>query len=223
VARQISETTPIVFCSTGDPVADGLVASLAHPGGNTTGLTTSSSELSAKRLQLLRELIPGISSAGIIRYPSFAQGVRAQALTEDAAQQLRLQVHAVEAAEDQYESALASMKRKRVGAVILIPHVNYVRHRKDIAELALKYRVPMMYEYGDFVAAGGLMSYGPNLPDLYRRAGAYVDRIVRGTKPGNLPVEQPTKFELVLNLRTAKVLGLTIPHSVLLRADKVIE
>jgi putative tryptophan/tyrosine transport system substrate-binding protein len=222
-AREASETIPIVFCATADPVGDGLITSLGRPGGNATGLTTIASELSAKRLELLREVVPQIAHVGSIRYPGYAQAVRAQASTEEAARPQGVQIHAMESREGEYEVALAKMSRERMGAVILLPHPFYFRDRKQIAELALKYRLPTIYEYADYPAAGGLMSYGPSLPDNFRRAATYVDKILKGAKPADLPVEQPTKFELVINLKTAKALGLTIPQSVLARADEVIQ
>jgi len=223
-AKNATKTIPIVFAGVGDPVGTGLVTSLAHPGGNVTGLTNTAPDLSGKRLQLVTELLPGVSTIAIL-WNATNPIVRGQvAETEAAARALKthLLVVPIRSADD-FEAAFTAITRQRSGALIVIADVVTTAHRERIATLAVKNRLPMISEFPDFAAAGGLMAYGPSAPDAAHRAAGYVDKILRGAKPGDLPVEQPTKFELVINLKTAKGLGLTIPPSILLRADQIIE
>ncbi len=226
-AKQATSTVPIVAAVMGDPVRDGLVASLARPGGNVTGLTFLGPELVAKRLQLLHEAVPGVSRVAALWHPG-AYGERTMSgifkETEVAARALGVQLQLVEVrGSTDFDRAFSAMARERAGALITLPSpMLFVEHRR-IVDLAAKSRLPAMYQAREFVDAGGLMAYGANIPDLFRRAATYVDKILKGAKPGDLPVEQPTKFELVINLKTAKALGLTIPQSVLIRADEVIK
>jgi putative ABC transport system substrate-binding protein len=231
-AMRATRTIPIVFAATSDPVGSGLVASLSHPGGNVTGLTLQSTDLALKRLQLLREIVPGTTLIAMM-----VQGVPdAQANlgrrggtdllleeTRPVAQSMGvgLAVQAVVNADDLPE-AFAHYRREKVQALIVQANPLTLQHRARIAELAARQRLPALYEVRSFVDDGGFVSYGPDLNEMYRRAASYVDRIFKGAKPGELAVEQPSKLELVFNLKTAKALGLTIPPQVLLRADDVI-
>jgi len=217
-AKRATATIPIVMVGTFDPVGTGLVANLARPGGNVTGLCVDASpELSGKNLGLLAEIVPGLSRVGILRQAGY-QGADLEA----AAQKLNMELYVVDVSTiDELESAFQTMRRKQVAAVLIRGSLFYVS-RQQVADLALKYRLPATHGLKEYAQAGLLLTYGANLPDLYRRAAGYVDRIVKGTKPSDLPVEQPTKFELVINLITAKALGLTISQSLLLRADEVI-
>ena len=217
-AQQATTTIPIVMIGTLDPVGFGLVANLARPGGNVTGLCVdASAEMSGKNLSLLMEIVPGLSRIGVLQQV----GYQAPEL-EVAAQKLNVELFVVDVrTNDELESAFAAMRRKRVGAMIVRGSLFFVR-RQQVADLALKHRLPAFHGLKEYAQAGLLMTYGANLPDLYRRAGSYVDRIAKGAKPGDLPVEQPTKFDLVINLRTAKALGLTVPQSLLLRANEII-
>ena len=201
------------------------MASLARPGGNVTGLSNISPELSGKRLELLREAVPGLSRVAFLWNPDVRGNVLDYKETEGAARSLRLQLQSVEVfrAED-LDRAFSAVTIERAQALVL-PAVNPVAfaNRGQIASFAQRNRLPSMYPTKEYVDAGGLMSYGPSLPDMYRRAAIYVDKILKGAKPADLPVEQPTKFELVINLKTAKALGLTIPQSLIRRADQVIQ
>jgi putative ABC transport system substrate-binding protein len=223
-AKQATGTIPIVMAIAVDPVATGFVASLARPGGNITGLSMMSSELVGKQMQLLKELVPKISQVALLwnpANPSTAPGLRH---AQDAARALGVRLQPLEArGPGEIDSAFAAMARDRAGAVIVLVDTTFAAHRTRIADLAAKSRLPAVYGLADHAQAGGLMAYGPNLPDLYRRAATYVDKILKGAKPADLPVEQPTKFELVVNMRTAKALGLAIPPSILIRADQVLE
>jgi len=227
-ARKATNTLPIVI-TYGDPVAVGLVAGLAHPGGNVTGLSAFVSELGAKQLELLKEAYPKVSRVAVLWWnrpnPSGA-GLDALLLGEmkSAAGALRatlqpLELHGL----DDLEPAFAAMKAERASALIVLRNPLTTTHRARIVDLAATSRLPAMYGDREFVDAGGLMSYGVNIADLWGRAAGYVDKILRGAKPRDLPIEQPTKFELIINLKTAKALGLTIPPSLLQRADEVIE
>jgi len=223
VAKQATATIPIVSGSMSDPVAAGLVASLARPGGNLTGLTSLTPQLSAKRLQLISEVVPGLSRVAVLSTPNpTAQlGLRE---TEVAARSLGVRLQALDVrSPDDLDSAFSAIVRERAGAVIVLADALFIQHRKRLVDLAAKHRLPAIYFGKEHVDAGGLMSYAPSFPDMFRRAAYYVDRILKGAKPADLPVEQPTKFELVVNLKTAKALGLTIPQSVLARTDHVIE
>ncbi len=222
--KQQTQTIPIVMANSTDPVGTGFVTSLARPGGNVTGLTNISPELSAKRLELLKEAVPGLSRVAIMWNPDVRGGVLDYKETEGAARSLRLQLQSVEVSRaDDFDRAFSALSTGRAEALIVISGPLAFTNRGQIASFAQKNRLPSMYGLRDFADAGGLMAYGPNSVDLWRRAAAYVDKILKGAKPGELPVEQPTKFELVINLKTAKTLGLMIPQPLLRRADHVIQ
>ena len=223
-AKKATTTVPIVSVS-GDPVGLGLVASLARPGGNVTGLANLTSELAGKRLELLKEVVPSVSRVAVLWNPvaSSSSALRMRE-TEAAAPSLGIKLQPVEVREaNDFERAFSALKRERADALFPLRSPFISNHVKRIVELAAKNRVPGMYDASEFPEAGGLMSYGTMLPDLDRRAAVYVDKILKGAKPADLPVEQPTKFELVINLKTAKQIGVTIPPNVLSRADKVIK
>ena len=223
-AKDATRTTPIVFVVYADPVRLGLVTSLARPGGNLTGLTSIGTELIAKRLQLLKDAVPGISRVAILVNPSRPWANLETARTNAAAQSLGLHLQRVEVIDPtKFERAFSDMAKDRAAALVVDNDTLFSYHRKELADLALKHHLPTMSDLREYVEAGGLMAYTVHDPDLYRRAATYVDKILKGTKPADLPVEQPTKFELVINLKTAKALGLTIPPSVLARADEVIQ
>ena len=201
----------------------GFVASLARPGGNVTGLTVVNVELSAKKVELLKAALPRVSRIAILGNPSNLSYELILKETQRAAQLLGVQLQVVEVRDgSELEGAFAAMTRGRAGAFINAPDELFFAHRRRILDLAAKSRLPGMGDNRSFVEEGGLMAYGPSFPEMFRRAASYVDRILRGAKPGDLPVEQPTKFEFIVNLKTAKALGLTIPPSVLARADEVI-
>jgi putative ABC transport system substrate-binding protein len=222
-AKQASQTIPIVVALTGDLVGPGYVASLARPGGNITGLT-SFSELSAKRLELLKTAFPKVSRVAILWNPNNAANVAGFKESEVAARALKIQLLPVDVRRaDDFEGAFPAALRARADALIAVGDAVLLTHRARIADFAAKNRLPAMYANQDYMDAGGLMFYGPNVADMFRRAATYVDKILKGAKPGDLPVEQPTKFEFVINLKTAKALGLTIPQPILFRADRVIE
>jgi putative ABC transport system substrate-binding protein len=223
--KQQTQTIPIVMAKSNDPVGTGFVASLARPGGNVTGLSALSPELSGKRLGLVREVAPGLLRAAIIWNPDVRGAVFDYKETEAAARLLRLQLQSVEVsrAED-LDRAFSAVTNQRAQALIVqTPNPVLFANRSQIVAFALRNRLPSMYGQKEFADAGGLMTYGPSTADLFRRAATYVDKILKGAKPADLPIEQPTKFELVINLKTAKALGLTIPPSLLARADQVIE
>jgi putative tryptophan/tyrosine transport system substrate-binding protein len=222
-ARDATSTIPIVMANSGDPVGTGLIASLSRPGGNMTGLSLLAPDLGGKRLELLKEIVPKVSRVGILWNPTNAVKTLELTSTEVAARALGVIVtsHAVRAPKD-FDRAFAAIDREHLTALITLADPLTRGHKTQLAEFAAKSRLPMIAETRDFAEAGGLMTYGASLLDLYRRAATYVDKVLKGTKPGNLPVEQPTKFELVINLKTARALGLTIPQSVLVRADEVI-
>jgi len=220
-AKRGLPSTPIVMMLVQDPVGTGLVASLAHPGGNVTGLTTLAPELYRKRLELLKEALPRNSRAGVLVNPTNAGSVAGANAMDDAARTLGLQLRRLEIRGPQaLTEAFATLTRERLQALAVVTDGVTFNQRGRIAELAIERRVPLMCEVREFVVAGCLVAYGPSYGDLARRAAFYVDRILKGAKPADLPVEQPTKFELVINLRTAKALG---PPSLLQRADQVIE
>jgi putative ABC transport system substrate-binding protein len=223
-AKEATSTIPIVMVNGGDPVGSGLVASLARPGGNITGLATLRPELSGKRLELLKEVVPGLSRVAV--FASLGSGDHAQILKElDLAAGplgVKLQHLDIRSPKD-FETAFQAATRGRADAVLMqLPGPILTPRRKDVTELAVKSRLPLMYDGTEVVEVGGLMSYSVSSTDRYRRAATYVDKILKGAKPADLPVEQPTKFELVINLKAAKQIGLTIPPSVLARADRVI-
>jgi ABC-type uncharacterized transport system substrate-binding protein len=223
-AKKASATTPIVFASVVDPVASGLVASLARPGGNITGLTILGPELSGKRLELLKEVLPNVTRvAALWNSANPAQELIWKEM-QAAAQELRLQLQSLEVrSANDFDIAFEAALRERAQALIPSGEPLINTQLKRIVEFAAKNRLPAMYAGPEVVDAGGLMSYAPNYTDQYRRAAIYVDKILKGAKPADLPVEQPTKFEFVINLKTAKQIGLTIPPNVLARADKVIK
>ena len=223
-AKNATRTIPIVTVLVADPVGIGLVASLARPGGNVTGLTSVAVELGPKQLELLREAVPKVSRVAVLSNPLNQFAPLQLREVEVAARVLGVQLQLLEArGPEQFDGAFAAMARERAGALLVLSDVLFFFHRTRIADLAAKSRLPAMYGFREHTEAGGLMSYGANISDLLRRAPTFVDKILKGAKPADLPVEQPTKFELVINLKTAKTLGLTIPQSILIRADKVIE
>ena len=224
-AKNATRTIPIVMVAPGDPLGSGLVANLARPGGNVTGPSSMYSDLVVKQLEVLKEIVPGLSRVAVLWNPANA-GWQAQMLkaTEVAATALRLQVQLVEArGPDELEGAFAGMARERASALLVAVDVIFALHARRIADLAAKRHLPAMYGSSEHVEAGGLISYAPDIPDVFRRAATYVDKILKGAKPSDMPVEQPTKLLLVINVKTAKALGLAIPPSLLLRADQVIE
>ena len=226
-AKQATRTIPIVFISAGDPVADGLVTSLARPGGNVTGLSSLTPERIGKCLELLTQAVPGVSRVAVLWQPG-AVGDRTEKDTlkgaEVAARVLGVRLQLVEArAPADIDRAFSDMTKARAGALAVWTTAMFASERGRLVALAAKNRLPAVYTLSEFVDAGGLMAYGHSQADLNRRAATYVDKILKGAKPADLPVEQPTRFDLVINLKTAKVLGLTIPSSVLARADHVVE
>jgi putative ABC transport system substrate-binding protein len=222
-AKNATKTIPIVMISVSDPVGTGLVASLAHPGGNVTGLSDLQSDLGGQQLQILKEAFPKVSRVAILWDPANASNALWLAETKATAESLRVRVQPLGVhGPNDIEVAFSAIKRDRASALSVSGNpVNGV-YRTQIVSLAAKSRLPAIYPETGFTDAGGLMSYGVNFPDLYRHAATYVDKILKGAKPADLPVEQPTKFELVVNLKTAKQIGLTIPPNVLARADRVI-
>ncbi len=221
--REATKTIPIVMAAGGDPVAAGIVASLARPGGNVTGSSFMSPDLGGKRLELLKQAMPRVSRVAVLFNPANVGSVLERKSTEDAANALGVRLQPLEVRRpDDLEGAFRAAARGRAQALIAFRDALVEANRGRILDLGARGRLPTMFEQRDFVEAGGLMSYGPSLPDLFRRAATYVDKILKGAKPADLPVEQPTRFELVINLKTAKALGLTIPQSVMVRADQVI-
>nr|MBI3612990.1 ABC transporter substrate-binding protein [Nitrospirota bacterium] len=223
-AKEATTTIPIVMIGVGDPVGLGYVASLARPGGNVTGLSSLSVDLGPKRLELLRAALPGVSLVGLMWNPADPARALEVRETRAAAERLGLRLQAAEVRNpDEVERSFTAMTRKPPDALIVLQDPFTILHRQRIADLALKTRLPAVSTFREFAEAGGFMSYGASLADLWRRGATFVDKILNGARPADLPVEQPTKFELVVNLKTAKALGLTIPPSVLIRADQVIQ
>jgi len=221
--KQATNTIPIVMAFSADPVRDGFVASLARPGGNITGLSSLSPELSGKRLELLKETFPQLARVGVLWDPADPGATANVKETETAGQALGVQVQPLEVrSQKDFQDAFKAANEGRARALILQQTNLTNTHRKEIVELATKHRLPTMLGESGIMDTGGLMSYGPNYSDLFRRAAVYVDKILKSTKPADIPVEQPTKFEFVINLKTAKQIGLTIPPNVLARADRVI-
>jgi putative tryptophan/tyrosine transport system substrate-binding protein len=208
----------------GDPVASGLVTSLARPGGNVTGLSSLTLDLEGKRLELLKDLLPALARVAVLWDPTNPYSALALEQTQQTAQHMGVQVSPVRvhAAED-FESAFATLARERPDALIVHGYIVLVQHRTRIVDFVAHHRLPTIYSLRDFVEAGGLMAYGVHLPEVYRRAAAHVDKILTGTKPADIPVEQPTKFELIINLKTARMLGLTMPPTLLALVDEVIQ
>jgi len=224
-AQNATRTIPIVFATAADPLGRGIIASLARPGGNVTGLSFSVGfEIVGKQLEVLKEVVPKVSRVAVLGNPgSPAYGPMLRE-AQVAGRSLGVQLQVLEArGPNEFDRAFAAMVKQRAGALLVLADAAYIFDRTPLAQLAAKSRLPAIYGLREHVEAGGLLAYGPNLSDLFRRAATYVDKILKGAKPADLPVEQPTKFELVINLKTAKALGLTIPRSLLLRADQVIE
>jgi ABC-type uncharacterized transport system substrate-binding protein len=222
--QQATRTVPIVFVNVPDPVGAGFAASLARPGGNTTGFTPYEYGMSAKWLELLKEIAPGVTRGAMLRDPTSPGGIGMFAAMQGVAPSLRVELSSVDARDaTEIEHGIAAFARGSNGGLIVTQTGLTIRHRALISTLAARHRLPAVYPARYFVTGGGLISYGTDVVDLYRRAATYVDRILKGEKPADLPVQAPTKYELVLNLKTAKALGLEIPPTLLARADEVIE
>ena len=223
-AAGIGNDIPVVFAFGGDPVAIGLVASFNRPGGNVTGITSIGTELASKRLGLLRELIPDVKNIALLTNPTSPASVGERKDIEGAARRIGWEVRVLHASTaDEFEPAFAGLVRERIGALIISVDTFYYGEMARLATLAERYAVPTIGPVREFAEAGGLISFGANIPDMYRLTGIYTGRVLKGAKPADLPVLQPTKFELVLNLKAAKTLGLTVPNTVLVSADEVIE
>jgi putative ABC transport system substrate-binding protein len=224
-AKNATKTIPIVMGASADALGEGLVTSLAHPGGNITGMTfLVGPEIAGKHLELLKEVAPAASRVAVLTNPTNRSHATLTRELKAAARAFGVELQVLDArTPDQLDSAFAAMTRERAAALLVLTDSMFVGQRRRVAELAARSRLPAMYHQREFVDAGGLISYGASLSDMFRHAATHVDKILRGAKPGDIPVEQPTKFELVINLKTAKALGLTIPQSLLLRADEVIQ
>jgi putative ABC transport system substrate-binding protein len=223
-AKEATTTIPIVFTGGADPVRAGLVASLNRPGGNATGVVNIATELTAKRLALLRELVPAAAKIAVLQNPASPPAAEQVREIEQAARAIGQQIHVVNASSEQeFDAVFADIVQQRVGALFISDNPLFTSLRARLVALTAQYALPASYSFRDFPLAGGLMSYGANLLDLHRQAGVYVGRILKGEKPADLPVLQPTKFDLVLNLKTAKALGLEMPAKILALADEVIE
>ncbi len=222
--KKATTSVPLVMTAVGDPVGTGIVPSLSHPGGNITGLTAISTEMDAKRLELLREVVPSVSYIAVLWNAGSPLQVLAEKQVQAAAQVLRMRVLSLGVkTEEEIKSALAVMARERPDALLVLADRLLLHHRALIMDFATRHRLPGVHAYRELVEAGGLMSFGPSYADMHKRAAYFVDRILKGAKPGDLPVERPSTFELVINLKVAKALGLTIPQSVLLRGTEVIQ
>jgi putative ABC transport system substrate-binding protein len=223
-AQKATRAIPIVMAVAGDPVASGLVESLAQPGGNITGLSQMNVELVGKRLELLREMIPKLSRVAVLWNPQNAASTLGWKEMQLPARQLGIQLNSLEVrSPDDFDKAFEDATRARAGALIIMPDAAIPTNLKRIAGLAAKSRLPSIFHFSEFADAGGLVTYGVDRADMYRRAATFVDKILKGAKPGDLPIDRATRFELVINLKTAKALGITIPQSILARANKVIE
>ena len=223
VAKEQTTTVPIVMAGVTDPVGNGFVASLARPGGNITGLTHVAPDLTGKRLELLKEVVPRLSRVAVLWNPKQPGQAVAYKESQAAAQTLKLTLISMEARNrEEIERILSGTVKERAEAIFELPDPVIFLNRELIAQFAAKHRLPAMYSFREYVEAGGLMSYGTSFPSLFHRAATYVDKILKGAKPADLPVEQPTKFELIINLKAAKQIGLTIPPALLARADRVI-
>ncbi len=223
-AKQATRTIPIVMGGVGDPLTPGFVASLARPGGNITGLSIMSPELVGKQLEILREVVPKVTRVAVLGNPGNPGHASQLRHAQETARALKIELRLLEArGPTEIDSAFTTMTKEGAGALIVLVDAMLEAHRTRVIELAARYRLPSVYGLKDFMEGGGLMFYGASGTDRYRRAAVYVDKILKGSKPADLPVEQPTKFELVINLKTAKALGLHISPSLLLRADQVIE
>jgi putative ABC transport system substrate-binding protein len=222
--KKATTSIPLVMIAVGDPVGTGLIQSLAHPGGNATGLTSIAADLEGKRLELLREVIPKLSYIAVLWNPASPFQVVSEKEMQAAAQLLKIKVLSLGVrAKEQLDDAFATIRRERPGALSVLADRLFLHNRAPIMDFANKHRLPGVHAYVELVEAGGLMSYGPSYAGMHRRAAYFVDRILKGAKPADLPVEQPAKFELVINLKAAKQIGLTIPPNVLARADRVIK
>jgi ABC-type uncharacterized transport system substrate-binding protein len=222
--KQSAPSTPLVMIAVGDPIGSGLVASLARPGGNATGLTSIAPELEGKRLELLRDVLPSVSIVAVLWNPANAYMATSEREVHVAAQALGMKVLSLPArTPEELETAFGLIKREHPSALNVLADRLFLHNRARIIEFALSHSLPGVHAYRELVLSGGLMSYGPNYADMHKRAAMYVDRIFKGTKPAELPVQAPTRFELVVNVKTAKTLGLTMPSTLLARADEVIE
>jgi putative ABC transport system substrate-binding protein len=223
-AKNATQTLPIVFVQVGDPLGSGLITSLAHPGGNLTGLSLLSVELEAKRLEMLKEAVPKASRVAVLWHPDFAPHVEGLHGLKSAAQALGVELQPLAFRRPQdFEAEITALSQGGVDALLVMGHPMTFNAAAHLADLTVRGRLPAISLYREFVQAGGLMAYGASIAHLYRRAASYVDKILKGAKPADLPVEQPTKFELVLNLKTAKALGITMPPSLLVLADEVLQ
>jgi putative tryptophan/tyrosine transport system substrate-binding protein len=221
--KRATSTIPVVMATVADPVGSGFVTSLAHPGGNITGLSTMMTELSAKRLQLLKEAIPRVVRVAVLSNPDTPYVPRMIEEVKAAAPSLSIELKFIDVrTPEEFNSAFSAVSRAHVQALYVIDDRLFSTHRPVLLKLISNARLPAIYSSREFADEGGLISYGANWTDLFRRSAGYVDKVLQGAKPGDLPIEQPTKFELVVNLKTAKALGITIPESILLRADEVI-
>jgi len=222
--KRTTPSIPLVMAAVGDPIGVGLVASLARPGGNVTGLSAIAPELEGKRLELLREVVPKLSHIAVLWNPDNPFHAGSLKETQAAAQVLGIKAQLVGVRiSEEFPAAFAAIVRERPGALLVLADRIFLHNRARIVDFGAKHRLPGVYPYRELVEAGGLMSFGPSYPGMHRRAAHYVDKILKGSKPADLPVEQPATFELIINLKAAKALGLTIPQSLLLRADEVIQ
>jgi putative ABC transport system substrate-binding protein len=222
--KKATATIPLVMVAVGDPVGTGLVASLAHPGGNATGLTSIAPELEGKRLQLLKETLPGVSRVAVFWNPNNAYQIADEKMVRQGAKMLHMDVHSVAVrAAGELDAAFKSVADYRPDAILVLADRLFLHNRERIIAFSRGNHLPVMSVYRELVDAGGLMSFGPNYAVMHRQAAGYVDRILKGAKPADLPVQQPAKFELVVSLKSAAALGLTLPQSILLRADEVLE
>jgi putative tryptophan/tyrosine transport system substrate-binding protein len=223
-AKEVTTTLPIVMAYDNDPVGSGFVASLGRPGGNITGLSTHYPEIAGKQLELLKEIVPKLARVAVLGDSSEPFTALSLKETERAAKAFGVQLHYLDVKDPKdVKSALEDARKSRADAAVVLASAIFISQRSQLAELAVKNRLPTVYQAGEYVEAGGLMTYGASITDLFRRAATYVDRILKGAKPGDIPVEQPTKFELIINLKAAREIGLTIPPNVLARADRVIK
>ena len=223
-AKDVTTRVPIVIVTTGDPIADGIVPSLAHPGGNVTGLTALGGVLTSKRLAVLKEALPGLKHVAVLINPNSSYATAFLKERDEIARELRLELRVLSAhSSGELPGAFGALTRERAEAIMVISDPMFITERRTIVDLAERHRTPAIYFDRAFVRAGGLMFYGASLVEMYRRAATYVDRVLKGARPADLPIEQPTTFELVINLKSAKALGLTIPSSLMARADQVIE
>lgn len=224
VAKKLTDAVPIVMIAGLDPVKSGFAASLSRPGGNLTGITIILQEMAAKRLELIQELVPQLGRLGVLVNPDSKGSLGSLEETRAAAKPAKLELHSVQArSTTELDAAFAQLAGAKVQAVLGTPSTMFTANRRQICDLAIRYRLPTIFYDSEYAEAGGLMSYGPDIPAACRRASVYVDRIVKGAKPSEIAIEQPTKMELVLNLKTARALGIRIPHMILLRTDRTIE